>query len=70
MKTLLINIIVFLFTVFLFSGVYFLLNMEEVQGTQNYDFIIFALIGGSAVFVVPHLLQKWAAQFYLFLKKK
>lgn len=47
------NIIIFLIVYVVFSMVYYLIYRKEINNTKNYEFLIYGLIGASAVIFVP-----------------
>lgn len=47
------NIIIFLIVYVVFSMVYYLIYRKEINNTKNYEFLIYGLIGASAVIIVP-----------------
>ncbi len=51
------NIIIFILVYVVFSIVYYLINRKEINNTNNYEFLIYGLIGASAVIFVPLILK-------------
>ena len=47
------NIVLFFIIFVVFSLAYYILNKKDIDNTKNYEFLIYALIGASAVIFVP-----------------
>ena len=55
MRYILVNTAVFIFTVLLFTGLYYFFDQAEINESQDFSFVVYALIGGSSVFFAPWL---------------
>ena len=57
------DFLLFIALAILFAALYYLFNKEEINKTNNYEFVIYSILGASSVIFVP-LIQK------LFRKKQ
>lgn len=57
------KIIDFFVTTLIFAWVYFFFNKDEIEASQNYDFLVIAVLVGSSTFVVP-ILQRWTSRLF------